>query len=410
MTGARELDIVVYGATGFVGRLTAEYLARSAPEGIAIGLAGRSLEKLERVRTQLGGTAAAWPVIVADSSDPAALRALAQRTRVLLTTVGPYRRYGIPVVEACAAAGTDYADCTGEPLFIREAMDRFDAQAQDTGARFVHCCGFDSIPSDIGVLLLHEAATADGAGELGDTTYVVKALKGRPSGGTIASMKAMVDDIRDNPELQGMAEDPYVLSPDRAAEPHHEPEPMVSQPAYDAELGIWLAPFVMATINTRIVRRSNALQDWAYGKAFRYREATDAGSGVAGRAKANAMASGMRTFLTAMRFAPTRALLDRVLPAPGEGPDEKAREGGYFKIDIHTRTSSGRPYVCRVAASGDPGYAATSVMLGESGLCLALDRDVLPERAGSLTPATAMGTTLANRLRKAGQTFEVTPS
>lgn len=409
MAEGRELDVVVYGATGFVGKLTAEYLARNAPKRVTFGLGGRSQEKLERVRSELGDRAADWPVIAADSSDPAAMKALAERCRVAATTVGPYRRYGIPLVEACARAGTDYADCTGEVLFIRETIDRFHEPAQASGARVVHACGFDSIPSDIGVFLLHDAAKADGAGDLEDTTYVVRALKGRPSGGTIASLKGMLDDIRADPALRQVVEDPYALSPDRSAEPELGRESDVRVPVHDDELGTWLGPFVMAAINTRVVRRSNALQDWAYGRSFRYRETTATGPGIAGRAKAVALAGGLGALVGGLSFAPSRALLDKFLPAPGEGPSEEARAKGFFEIDIHTRTSSGRRYICHVAAQGDPGYAATSVMLGESALCLALDRDRLLPRAGILTPATAMGTALAARLREAGQTYEVAP-
>src|SRR6185503_14360159 len=183
MEANRELDIVVFGATGFVGKLTAEYLAKHAPEGVKIGLAGRSEEKLARVKSELGTD---WPTIVADSSDSAQLKALAERSSVVATTVGPYRKYGMPLVEACAAAGTDYIDLTGEPLFIRESIDRCHSQAEETGARIVHCVGFDSIPSDLGVWLLHQEA-----GELADTTLVVRGVRGGASGGTVDSMTTM---------------------------------------------------------------------------------------------------------------------------------------------------------------------------------------------------------------------------
>jgi short subunit dehydrogenase-like uncharacterized protein len=407
VTDHREFDIIVFGATGFVGKLTADYLARHAPDGVAIALAGRSQARLEGVRSEVGGRAGDWPLVIADSTDAAAMQSLAERARVVATTVGPYRQYGLPLVEACANAGTDYVDLTGEVLFIRETIDRFHKAAQASGARIVHSCGFDSIPSDLGVFLLHQAASADEAGDLEETTYAVIALKGRPSGGTIASMKGMIDDVRADPELRRVAEHPYALSPERAAEPDLGPESDVRSPVHDPALGTWLAPFVMAAINTRVVRRSNALLDWAYGRRFRYREVMATGPGITGRAKALALAGGIGALVGAIGFRPSRALLDRFLPAPGEGPSERARARGFFTIDIHTRTSTGRHYVCHVAAPGDPGYAATSVMLGESALCLALDRERLPPRAGILTPATAMGTALADRLRHAGQTYEV---
>lgn len=404
---SRELDIVVYGATGFVGKLTAEYLATRAPDGVTIGLGGRSEDKLKRVRDSLGEKAKDWPLLVADSSDAAAVKAMAERARVIATTVGPYRKYGMDLAEACANAGTDYLDLTGEPLFIRDTIDRFHDAAKASGARITHCCGFDSIPSDLGVLSLHLHAEAEGGGELEETTYVVRGLKGGASGGTLDSMKVMVDEMKAEPAKRKVAADPYALSPDRAAEPNLGDESDMRFPKYDETLGTWLGPFVMGAINTRIVRRSNALQDWAYGKRFKYCETMDMGPGLAGQAKAMALSGGLAGLMGGISFGPTRALMDRFMPAPGEGPSAEARAKGFFKIDINTRTSSGARYVCRVAAQGDPGYAATAVMLGEGALCAALDRDRLPDAAGVLTPATAFGEPLIDRLRAAGQTFDV---
>jgi short subunit dehydrogenase-like uncharacterized protein len=396
-----SVDIAVFGATGFVGKLTAEYLARSAPDGVTIALAGRSQEKLDRVKRELGVD---WPTIAGDSSDPAAMRRLAEEAKVVATTVGPYRKYGMALVEACANAGTHYADLTGEVLFMRDTIDRCHETAQRTGARIVHNCGFDSIPSDIGTLLLHEAAGE----ELTDTTLVVRAMKGGPSGGTLASMTGQIDDVRANRHLGRIAADPYALSPDRAREPDDlGSERDIRGPVHDDDLGMWLGPFVMAAINTRVVRRSNALQDWAYGRRFRYREAMGMGSGVAGRAKATGLSAGLGVLVTCLTLPPTRKALNVVLPDPGEGPSEEARRKGFFKIDVHTRTASGKRLVCRISAQGDPGYAATAVMLGESALALARDEDALPGGGGVLTPATGLGTKLADRLRAAGHTYDV---
>ena len=407
MAAERTLDIAVLGATGFVGRLTAGYLAHHAPEGVRVGLAGRSQARLEQVRSQLGPAAIDWPLVTADSTDPAAMRALAECCRVVATTVGPYRIYGRPLVEACANAGTDYVDLAGEILFMRDTIERFHATAQASGARIVHTCGFDSIPSDLGVLALHEAAQADGAGELEETTLVVRRMKGGLSGGTLASLKGQLDEVRSAPDLRRVVGDPYALSPDRSAEPDLGDESDLRGPLHDDALGMWLAPFVMASINTRVVRRSNALAGWAYGRRLRYREAVGMGSGQAGRAKAAGLAGGVGALIAALGFAPTRKVLDHLLPAPGEGPSEEARRKGFFEIDVHTRTSAGARYVCHVAAQGDPGYAATAVMLAQSALCLVLDRERLPDRTGVLTPATALSTALADRLRAAGQTLEV---
>jgi short subunit dehydrogenase-like uncharacterized protein len=326
---------------------------------------------------------------------------------VLATTVGPYARYGLPVVEACAAAGTHYADLTGEVLFVREAIDRVDAVARETGARIVHAAGYDSIPSDLSTMLLAARAAADGAGGLRDVRLVAY-LRGGFSGGTIDSMRAQVEAMHENPALRRVAGDPFALSPDRAAEPD-TPQPRDAGPPARTPDGRWTAPFVMASYNTRIVRRSNALQNWAYGRGMSYGEVMGTGRGPVGAVTAIGLTAGLAGTLAAMSFAPTRAVLDRVLPAPGSGPDAEARRKGWFTMVVDAGTEDGRRYRATAAGKGDPGYAATAVMLGESALALALDGDRLPERAGSLTPATALGDVLVERLRAAGHTYEVAP-
>ncbi len=405
VSGNRDLDVVVFGATGFVGRLVAGYLADHAPPGVRIGLAGRSGPRLADARARLGAAASSWPLLAADSADPVSLAALARAARVVVTTVGPYRCQGLALVEACATAGTDYADLSGEVLFLRDSIDRYHAVAAGTGARIVHCCGFDSVPSDLGVLLLHDAARADDAGDLGVTTLVVTALRGGVSGGTLASGMGQMDEVRSSARCRRVVEDPYALSPDRAAEPDLGDEGDRQRAGYDADLRMWVGPFLMAGLNTRVVRRSNALQGWAYGRGFRYREVTGFGSGPAAPVLAAGLAAAVKATAAGLAFPPSRALLGQVLPRPGQGPGDKTRRTGFFRIQIHTRTAAGARYLARVEARGDPGYAATAVMLGESALCLALNRDRLPERAGVLTPATAMGTALAERLNSAGQTL-----
>jgi short subunit dehydrogenase-like uncharacterized protein len=404
---ARPHDLVVFGATGFVGRLLAAYLADTAPPGTRIALAGRSRSRLLGVRAGLPASAREWPVVEADAGDPVSLAALAAQTAVLATTVGPYARYGLPVVEACAAAGTHYADLTGEVLFVREAIDRTDAAARKTGARIVHAAGYDSIPSDLSTMLLAARAAADGAGGLRDVRLVAF-LRGGVSGGTIDSMRAQVEAMQENPALRRVAGDPFALSPDRAAEPATRQPRDAGPPARTAD-GRWTAPFVMAPFNSRIVRRSNALQDWAYGRGMSYGEVMGMGRGPFGALTAAGLTAGLAGTLAALSFAPTRALLDRLLPAPGEGPGEEARRNGWFRMVVDATTEDGRRYRATAAGQGDPGYAATAVMLGESALALALDADRLPDRAGSLTPATALGDVLVHRLRAAGHTYEVTP-
>ncbi len=400
-----EHDVVVFGATGFVGRLTAEYLARHAPENARIALAARSRDKLERTRAGLGARAADWPLVVADSSDESAMAALAGSTRAVATTVGPYMRYGMPLVAACAAAGTHYADLTGEVLFVRRSIDTYDAPARESGARIVHACGFDSIPSDLGVRSLHAHARANGLGDLEDTTLVVTAMRGGVSGGTVDSLRGQLDEARRDPAARRLMTDPYAMSPDRAAEPDLGPERDPVSVVHDAELGGYLAPFVMGTYNTRVVRRSNALQGYAYGRRMRYRELMLTGGLPLGPVKAAAIAGGLIALVGGLSLSPTRKLLDRLLPDPGEGPSEKARDRGFFHFDIHAKTSSGARIVTEIRATGDPGYKATAVMLGESALALALDQERLPDAAGVLTPATAMGEVLVERLCAAGQSY-----
>jgi short subunit dehydrogenase-like uncharacterized protein len=398
----RDLDVVVFGATGFVGRLVAEHLAEHAPAGVRIGLSGRSGARLAALREDLGEPAADWPLLVTDAHDPDAVAALAASTRVVATTVGPYLRYGLPLVEACAAAGTHYADLTGETLFVRRSADLCHDTAVASGARIVHACGFDSIPSDLGVLLAADHAEADGAGQLIATTLVLRSAKGGFSGGTIDSLRAQVEAVTSDPGARAVLADPYALSPDRDAEPDLGDESDRRLPGPDPDAGAWVAPFVMAPFNSRIVRRSNTLQGWRYGRSFRHREVMGVGKGPAAPVRAGAVAFGLGAAAVGMALPPSRMVLDRLLPSPGEGPDEDTRRSGHFAIDIHATASNGNRYTVKVRAQGDPGYAATAVMLGESAVALALDGDRLPDHAGVLTPATGIGLPLVDRLRAAG--------
>lgn len=403
---AREHDLVIYGATGFVGSLIAAYVAEHAPASLRVGLAARSRSRLEAVRSRLPAAAGEWALIEADSTDPASIASLAACTRVLFTTVGPYARHGLPVVEACAEAGTHYADLTGEVSFVRESIDRYDAVARASGARIVHSCGYDSVPSDLAVLLLHQVASADAAGGLTDVQLVATA-KGGFSGGTIESMRGQLDGVRSSSALRRLAADPYALSPDRAEEPATT-QPPDAGPVRRSADGMWTAPFVMASVNTRIVRRSNALQGWAYGRSLEYGEVMGVGRGPAGAVAAGAVALGLRVFVGAMALAPTRRVLERLLPSPGEGPSAEQQRNGWFRAQVTAGTEGGHRYRAVVAGPGDPGYAATAVMAGEAALALTLDPDRLPPAAGSLTPATALGAVFVERLRRAGHTYEVT--
>jgi short subunit dehydrogenase-like uncharacterized protein len=400
----RELDLTLFGASGFVGRLVAEHLARTAPAGLRIALAGRSQERLARVRSELPGAAADWPLVLADSGDRASLRAMAARTRVVVSAVGPYLRHGIPLVEACAELGTDYADLSGEVLFVREIVDRCHDAAVASGARIVVSCGFDAVPSDLAVHLLHERALADDAGALTDTTLRVRRLAGGLSGGTIDSMRLQLERVRGDRSAQRIVADPAALSGGRATTPG---QPDRWRHFADGETGAWNAPFVMSGYNTRLVRRSDTLLGGAYGNRFRYREVVPTGRGLPGRLRAALLAAGLRAAMAGMATPGVRDVLDRLLPASGEGPSAERRRTGSFVMETTTRTERGRRYTATVAAEGDPGYAATSVMLGQAGLALAVDGDRCSEQGGVLTPAVALGEVLVERLREQGFRLDV---
>ncbi|OBG55128.1 trans-acting enoyl reductase family protein [Mycobacterium sp. E735] len=403
----RDFDIVVYGATGFSGGLTARYLAGAA--GAArVALAGRSRDRLAATRGALGPAARDWPLIVADVSDPSTLDAMAARARVVLTTVGPYTNYGLPVVAACVKAGTDYADLTGEVMFVRDSIDRYHQQAVETGARIVVSCGFASMPSDLNVYQLYRRAARDGAGELCDTTFVFRSFfQGGGSGGTVASEFESMRTASGDPQARRLMNDPYTLTTDRRAEPdlgRQRDFPWRAGGRIAPELaGFWLGPLVWGPHNTRIVRRSNALQHWAYGRRFRYSETMSLGRSfaapVASAAVAGALAAGWAVGTRHFRRVPRRWLAP--LAKPGTGPGEAMRERGHYVVETYTTTASGARYLGTFAQQRDA-YDATGVLLGESGLALALDRDRLSDLTGVLTPAVAMGDALLARLPAAG--------
>lgn len=422
MSTEREFDLVLVGATGFVGRLTAAHLAEHAPPSVRIALAGRSESRLSDVRAALPAAAAEWPLLVVDTTDSAAVVDLAGRTRVVVTTVGPYAKLGMPLASACAAAGTHYADLTGEVLFVRDSAEANHALAEASGAKIVHSCGFDSIPSDLGVWKLAQQVAADGEGTLGETVTHVRTLRGGVSGGTIDSMRQQAIESGADKTRRRAVTDPYGLSPDRDAEPPSRNRPTGPKPTgvagaldkvqslsgtrFDEVTKRWVAPFFMASFNTRIVRRSNALTNWSYGREFRYDEVMDTGRGPLGAVKAGLTSAVLGGLFAGMSTAPTRSVLDRVLPKPGEGPSEESQAKGRFVFEIVTTTTTGVDYRTKVAAPYDPGYSGTAIMLGQTGLALVLDE--LPTRAGVLTPSVALGEALVTRLQ--GFDFEFTTS
>lgn len=414
MSDARPFDIVLFGATGFTGELVAEYLAEAAPRDLRWALAGRSRAKLEAVRQKLGSISSAHaelPILLADSHDPEALAGLASRTKVVCTTVGPYMKYGRALASACARAGTHYTDLTGEVPFMRASIDENHDAAKASGARIVHACGFDSIPSDLGVFMAWEHAQRVHGRGLKWAKCYAGPTKGGVSGGTVASMISIFEEARHDRATRKLLFDAYALdpAPHRTGPDGRDP----SRVTFDHDLGTWVGPFFMGVVNSRVVRRSDALLGHAYGKDFRYTELWSFPKGPRGYAMATAMTYGIQALVLGAMVPATRSLLQRtVLPAPGEGPSREDIDRGFFKWKVLAETEPDAEghtvrLAGRIEGKKDPGYGATARMLGEASLCLALDEAKLPPRAGVLTPATAMGTALLDRLRAAGMVFEV---
>jgi short subunit dehydrogenase-like uncharacterized protein len=390
-----DFDVVVFGATSFVGQIMSAYLAgrHGATGGLRWAMAGRSQAKLEQLRGSLGTAAAGISLIVADAADEAALRAMCGRTRVVASTVGPYALYGSPLVKVCAETGTDYCDLTGEVQWIARMVAAHEATAKKSGARIVHCSGFDSIPSDLGVHVLQREARARFGAPCTRVRYRVKAFRGKFSGGTVASLLNVLKESQADPAVRKLMEDPYSVTPrDGVARPV---QPDVRMAELDPEAGAWVAPFIMAAINTRIVHRSNALSGMAYGKDFRYDEAVM----MPNRAVATATTIGMAMFMAAAAFGPTRSLLESyVVPKPGEGPTPAEQQAGFYDIRLFGTTAKGEKLQVKVHGDRDPGYGSTGKMLGEAAACLALDIGKSALSGGFWTPATAYGDKLVARL------------
>jgi short subunit dehydrogenase-like uncharacterized protein len=405
MKNERTYDLVVFGATSFAGEILCRYLVER--HGIAGDLrwaiAGRNADKLETV---VASTGADVPRIVADAGDPEALAQLAASTRVVASTVGPYALYGTGLVAAAVAGGTDYCDLTGEPQWMQEMIDTYGDQAAASGARIVHTCGFDSIPSDLGVWFTQQQAIERFGQPCERIAMRVQAAKGGASGGTVASMLNMMEEMKANPELRRMLANPFALAPEGMRSGPKQPN--VTMPKRDSVSGSWVAPFVMAAINTRVVHRSHALAGRPWGDSFMYDEAMDMGDGPFGAAKATAFSGGMAGFMGLAAVGPIRRGLERfVLPKPGEGPSPEAQAAGFYDLRFYGSTADGDKLVVKVTGDADPGYGSTAKMLGEAAVCL-LDLPASDTAGGFWTPATAFGQPLLDALiQHAGLTFEV---
>lgn len=397
----RKYGIVLYGATSFVGQLVAAYLQKFLAEDdssneVSWAIAGRNQQKLEQVKKQVGNSE--LPLIIADSEDADCLNEMAAQAQVIISTVGPYLKYGEPLIKACAENGTDYVDLTGEALFIKDMLDKYQQTAKDSGARIVNSCGFDSLPSDLGVLFTQNCAQK-AHGEYCDTINMrVKAAKGGLSGGTVSSMATIFEEIAKDKSLRKQLANPYILNDD-AKRPNVRQE-NVSLPQWDADNERWVAPFIMASINTRIVHRSNQLRDYQYGRDFKYDEAIWLPAGLKGRLMSYGMTAGIAGFAASMMFKPSRDLLnEHVLPKPGDGPSKSEQENGYFDIRFFGYTNKNYQVLTKVTGDKDPGYGSTCQMLAQSALCLLQDISKEQVAGGFWTPAAAMGETLIERLQ-----------
>ncbi len=390
MKPSAKFDIVVYGASGFTGRLVAEYLASrtGAPRDLSWAMAGRNLGKLALVREEIGAPAET-PLIAADAADAASLDAMLQQTRSVLTTVGPYQLYGSELVAACAASGTDYLDLCGEPTWMRQMIDAHQTTAQASGARILFSCGFDSIPFELGVFFLQERARQEFGAAVARVKGRVRKMKGTFSGGTTASIKATFAAAAKDFSLVPLLKNPFSLTPGFEG----PKQPPGNKPLLDEDLQMWVAPFVMSTINTRTVHRSNMLMGFPYGRDFVYDEMVLTGPGDSGEANAKAV------------MAANNKMGGADSPKPGEGPSKEERETGLYDILFVGIAPDGRQIRVSVRGDRDPGYGSTSKMIAETAICLGLAPDVA---GGIWTPGAALGNRLIERLAAhAGMTFEV---
>ncbi|MAE40746.1 MAG: saccharopine dehydrogenase [Psychrobacter sp.] len=407
----RPYAVVLYGATSFVGQITAKYLSQFLADSndVEWAIAGRDEEKLKKLQSEISdsGSAKKVDIIIANSNDEASLDEMTKQAKVVISTVGPYLKYGEPLIKSCANNGTDYVDLTGEAIFIKDMMDKYQDTASQSGARIVNSCGFDSIPSDLGVYFTQQQAEKQ-FDEVCEKIHMrVKAAKGGLSGGTVASMATIFEEVGKDKSRRKQVANPYLLNDD--ADAPNVRQKNVSKPEYDSEHGRWLAPFVMASINTRIVHRTNQLTDYEYGREFKYDEAMWMKDGVKGQLTSYALSAGLFGFATTMMFKPSRELLSKhVLPKSGSGPSKSEQENGYFDIRFFGYTPSNDSISTKVTGDRDPGYGSTSRMLAQSALCLAQDISHQDVKGGFWTPASAMGDKLIARLKEhSGLSFEV---
>ncbi|GAA5317346.1 MAG: saccharopine dehydrogenase NADP-binding domain-containing protein [Candidatus Pelagadaptatus aseana] len=402
--GKVKYDLVLFGATSFVGKIMCRYLLDYAQhqEGFSWAMAGRSSVKLDKLKVELGKAADGIDVLLADAANEDNLRAVCEQTQVVISTVGPYALYGEPLVKVCAETGTDYCDLTGEVQWIDLMLQRYEATAKQSGARIVHCCGFDSIPSDLGAFFTQQQAQADFGEPCQQIKMRVKGASGGVSGGTVASLMNVTKEAAADKALRKKLMNPYLICPEGTPKVRQQ---HIGKAEYDQDFAAWMAPFVMAAINSRVVLRSGALID-GYGEGFQYSEGMMMGEGLKGRLRAGAMTAGLGGFMVASAIKPSRWVLEKfVVPKPGEGPSPESQEKGFYDLRFYGETTSGNNLMVKVTGDKDPGYGSTAKMLVQAGLCMA--KDMGGKSGGFWTPASLFGEALIDRLQQhAGLTFE----
>ena len=401
MNKSREFDIIIWGASGFTGRLVAEYLFKQygTSGNLKWAMAGRNQEKLETVRASIADTSV--PIVVAESSDEASIKQMVLRTKVICTTVGPYAIYGSKLVAACVENKAHYCDLAGEVQWMRQMIDKHQEAAQANGVKIVHSCGFDSIPSDMGVYFIQREAKAQKGQRAKKISMRVAAMKGGLSGGTYASLSKVMEQAQQDKSIYKVLTNPYGLNPTDQQEGEDRPDLM--SVVFDKTSQSYVGPFIMAGINTKVVRRSNALSNYSYGKDFRYDEATLSGKGFKGKMR-GILAAIPLMFMTAKPKSVLKSIANKLLPKPGEGPNKEQRENGFYNLRFYVTLEDGSSAMGKVTGDKDPGYGSTSKMLGETAVCLAVDE--LPKISGVLTPSVSMGEALLQRLEQSsGLTF-----
>ena len=408
-----EYDLVIMGATGFTGKLVVEYLIENygvENEEFTWAIAGRDINKLERLRSSfkyIDSNSNKIPRLVVDSHDTNSLDKMTSISRLVISTVGPYLKFGEALVESCVKNGTHYCDLTGEVPFIRKSIDAFDIKAKKNNCRIVHSCGFDSVPSDIGVLLLQMDSLKRFDKPCDEVNLYVRSIRGGLSGGTIDSMISIFKYMGSNPGHRKLLKSPYSLNP-RESLKNNTWQPILKSVKWDDDIQRWLCPFIMAGFNSRIVMRTNAITDYRYGIDFKYSEVSSHKKGLSGFLKAVVMFIGLVLIQISLKVRPLLWFLRKFfLPSPGEGPSKEIRDNGFFKLDIIGSMDNIKKIRFTVTGEGDPGYSATAKMITESALSILLDQDRIPKVSGVLTPAAGIGVVLAERLNDKGFNFSI---